>query len=121
MIKRFIGWFILVPICAILIVFALANRQKVTLNFDPTTSLNPIIANIEISLFVIIYAMLFIGIVLGGTAVWFTQGRFRKACRQLTKETTRLEAELEEVKKTTVQKNQHLNDNSLLSAQDLLE
>ncbi len=118
MIKRFIGWFILVPICAVMIVFALANRHVVSLHFDPTSSLNPIIANVDISLFIIIYAMLFIGIILGGTAVWFTQGKHRKTCRKLSKKTKSLEFELNEMKQSA---KKQMSDSSLLSVQDLSE
>ena len=35
MIRRIVGWFVLVPLCAALIVFALANRQLVVVNFNP--------------------------------------------------------------------------------------
>lgn len=117
MIKRFIGWFILIPICAILIIFALANRQVVALHFDPTSTLNPIFANIELPLFIIIYAMLFIGVIFGGIAVWFTQGKFRKECRTLSKKTTSLEIKVEELKKSARDK---INEKSLLSAKDLM-
>ena len=118
MIKRFIGWFILIPICAILIIFALANRQVVTLHFDPTSALNPILANVEVPLFIIIYSMLFIGVILGGIAVWFTQGKFRKKSRTLAKKITSLEFEIDELKKSTRDK---INDKSLLSAKDLID
>jgi uncharacterized integral membrane protein len=117
MIKRFIGWFILVPISVILIIFALANRQMIKLNFDPTSSLNPLISSIELPLYFIIYSMLFLGILLGGVAVWFTQGRYRKQCRQLSKTTKTLESEIGEIKKTT---KKPIDDKSLLSANDLL-
>ena len=118
MIKRFIGWFILIPISVVIIIFALANRHKISLHFDPTSSLNPLIANVEMPLFIIIYAMLFIGIILGGTAVWFTQGKHRKTCRQLNKKITSLEFELNQMKKSA---KKDMSENSLLSAQDLLE
>ena len=35
MVQRIVGWFVLVPLCAALIVFALANRQLVVVNFNP--------------------------------------------------------------------------------------
>jgi len=118
MIKRFIGWFILIPISLILIIFALANRQIISLNFDPTSSLNPIISNIEMPLFFVIYSMLFIGVILGGTAVWFTQSQYRKNSRRLTKMTKTMQAELDVLKKS---KAKNPSDISLLSAKDLLE
>ena len=35
MIRRIVGWVVLVPLCLVLIVFALANRQLVVVNFNP--------------------------------------------------------------------------------------
>ena len=35
MIRRIVGWVVLVPLCIVLIVFALANRQLVVINVNP--------------------------------------------------------------------------------------
>jgi uncharacterized integral membrane protein len=35
MVRRIVGWIVLVPLCALLVIFALANREPVILNFNP--------------------------------------------------------------------------------------
>ena len=35
MLRRIVGWVVLVPLCLVLVVFALANRQLVVVNFNP--------------------------------------------------------------------------------------
>ena len=35
MLRRIVGWVVLVPLCLVMIVFALANRQLVVVNFNP--------------------------------------------------------------------------------------
>lgn len=93
--KRLVGWFILIPLCVILVIFALANRHSVSLHFDPLSSQSALLPAIELPMFVIIYFMLILGVVLGGVAVWFTQGANRKKRRQLQRENDKLTRELE--------------------------
>ena len=117
MIKRFIGWFVLVPISAVLIVFALANRHLVNIRFDPLSPDNPLIPGLDIPLFIVIFAMLMLGVLLGGAAVWFTQGKKRRETRKAQKKIKLLEKELLEVKRAV---RQRTNDQKMLSPEDLL-
>jgi uncharacterized integral membrane protein len=96
MVKRIVGWFVLVPLCAVLIVFALANRQLVVVNFNPFATAESIEAtNAGMPLFLVIFAVLLIGVVLGGIATWFAQGPHRREERHFRRETDRLHRELE--------------------------
>lgn len=95
MIKRIIGWLVLVPLCVLLIVFALANRQYVSVHFDPLSAQNPLVPNLDMPLFVLIYSMLILGVVLGGIATWLSQGHYRRDRRHLQRDKIRLERELE--------------------------
>jgi len=96
MIKRIVGWFVLVPLCVVLIIFALANRQPVTVNFNPF-AVEPETASqrLDVPLFLVIFAVLLAGIVLGGIATWFAQGPRRRDERHLRRETERLHRELD--------------------------
>ena len=79
MVKRIVGWFVLVPLCAVLIAFALANRQLVIVNFNPMASADALTApGIGVPLFLVMFAMLLLGILLGGIATWFAQGSHRR-------------------------------------------
>lgn len=98
MAKRIIGWLVLIPLCAVILVFALANRHLVAVNFNPLVTVDPATPGAGVPLFLIIYAALFLGIALGGISVWFAQGAHRRAERRHRKKAERLEAELASVR-----------------------
>ncbi len=96
MIKRVVGWVVLVPLCAVLIVFALANRQLVVVNFNPLAPADALASpGVGVPLFLVIFAVLLVGVVLGGIATWFAQGPRRREERHYRRETERLHRELE--------------------------
>lgn len=117
MIKRLIGWFILVPISILLVIFALANRQQITLNFDPISAENPLIASVNLPLFIVIFFMLVLGILLGAIAVFFSQAKIKNQRNKLKKQVKNLELELFEIKKTS---RQNIDDKSLLAPDDFI-
>ena len=94
--KRIVGWFVLVPLCAALIVFALANLQPVNVSFNPLAAADVLSAmTFRVPLFVVIFGVLLVGVVLGGIATWFAQGPHRRDERHYKRETERLHRELE--------------------------
>jgi uncharacterized integral membrane protein len=96
MLKRIVGWFVLVPLCAVLIVFALANRQLVVVNFNPLAPSEALAApGVGVPLFLVIFGVLLVGVLLGGIATWFAQGAHRRDERHYRRETERLHRELE--------------------------
>lgn len=97
--KRIVGWLILVPLCLIVLVFALANRHIVGVNFNPLVPVDATAPGFGMPLFLVIYAVLFIGISLGGLAVWLTQGAHRRAERRLRRENEKLQADLERARR----------------------
>lgn len=98
MAKRIIGWLVLIPLCAVILIFALANRHTVPVNFNPLATVDPAAAGAGVPLFLIVYAVLFLGIALGGLAVWFAQGAHRREARRHRKDAERLKAELAKVR-----------------------
>ncbi len=94
MTRRIVGWFVLVPLCLVLVIFALANRHAVPVRFDPLSPENPLIPALDAPLFAVIFGMLIIGIVFGGVATWFAQAPNRREKRRLKKQNERLEREL---------------------------
>ncbi len=96
MIKRIVGWFVLVPLCVVLIVFALANRQPVAVNFNPFASAAEAGTQaLAVPLFLVIFAVLLVGVLLGGIATWFAQSPHRRDERYFRRETERLHRELD--------------------------
>ncbi len=96
MVNKIVGWLVLVPLCALLIAFALANRQLVSVNLNPFT---PVVdsgaAGYGVPLFVVLYVVLLIGVLLGGIASWFAQGEHRRRERHWRREAQQLGQELE--------------------------
>jgi uncharacterized integral membrane protein len=91
--RRFASMLVLLPVGALVLVFAVANRRPVQLSFDPFNPDAPLYS-VSAPLFLILFAVLMIGVVLGGTASWLRQGRHRRAARDAREQVQRYEAEL---------------------------
>ena len=101
MTRQLIGWFLLLPLSVLLIVFALANRQLVVVNFNPLTPVESLDApGFGIPLFFVIYAVLLIGVLLGGVATWFAQSHHRVEKRQFRRESQRLRSDLDQARRS---------------------
>lgn len=107
MVNRIVGWVILVPLCLGLIVFALANRHFVTVNFNPFTASDAATAapGYGVPMFVVLYVVLLIGVLLGGTATWFAQGHHRRREKHWRREAHSLNGELEKLRRKQGQAN----------------
>ena len=88
---------ILVPLALIAVVFAVANREIVTISFDPFNTENPAFA-LSAPLFLVIILMIILGVVLGGVATWFTHGVTRGSLRQSKAEAERLRRDLQDAR-----------------------
>ena len=99
MINKIVGWLVLVPLCAVLVLFALANRHLVALNFNPFLPVPSEPApGYGVPLFVVLYLVLLAGVLAGGTATWFAQGRHRRREKHWRRETQHLSEELERMR-----------------------
>ena len=78
----------------VLIALALTNRHQVTLKLDPFNPDNPIVS-IPAPFYWFLFAAIILGIVLGGLATWFSQGKWRYTARRRTQEAARWRAEAE--------------------------
>jgi uncharacterized integral membrane protein len=96
MLRRIVGWLVLVPLSLVLIVFALANRQLTVVNFNPFISPSALVApGVGVPLFLVIFGVLLVGVVLGGVAGWFAQSEVRRNRRHWQREAERLGRELD--------------------------
>lgn len=114
--KRIVGWLVLVPLCLVILIFALANRHMVAVNFNPLVAVDEAAPGFGVPLFLVIYAVLFAGISLGGLAVWFTQAGHRREEKRLRREAEKLKAELDRVRRVPSRP----EDPALLAADDLI-
>lgn len=91
--RKLFNILIVLPLALIFLAFAVANRQFVTISFDPFSSTDPALG-ISLPLFIVLIAVAILGALAGGVAVWFGQGRWRRKARHDAREVRRLEAEL---------------------------
>lgn len=118
MVNKIVGWLVLVPLCAVLIAFALANRQLVGVNINPFVAPPETgAAGYGVPLFVVLYVVLLIGVLLGGIAAWFAQGPHRRRERHWRREAQQLSQELEALRR----RNGQTNPAPLAEVDDLLE
>ncbi|PZQ17233.1 MAG: DUF1049 domain-containing protein [Ancylobacter novellus] len=92
--RRFLAGLIGVPLALVIVLFAVANRQAVTIGFDPFAPATPAFS-IQLPLFVVILLSLMLGVLVGGVAAWARQGKWRKEARRRRIEAERLEIETE--------------------------
>jgi uncharacterized integral membrane protein len=94
MVRRIVNWLFLVPIALIAVVLAVANRAPVTLSLDPFSRGTSALA-FSVPLFAVVILSMIVGVAIGGFAVWWKQGRYRKRCRAAESElaATRSEAD----------------------------
>ncbi len=94
MLRKIVAALILVPLAIVIIAFAVANRQSVTVSLDPFSSAAPA-ASLTLPLFALIIVLLIVGVIVGGVAAWLGQGRWRRAARRLEREVSELHARLD--------------------------
>ncbi len=90
---KFLKWLFLLPIIAIGLGLALANRQLTTIYFDPFPNGGPNGPQISAPFFLILFVALMAGVLIGGVATWLGQGRARRVARRTRAELRRVNAE----------------------------
>jgi uncharacterized integral membrane protein len=98
MLRKIVTAIIVVPLAVIFTAFAVANRQSVTVSFDPFSSTSPAYTA-TLPLFAIIFAVLILGVLVGGFAAWIRQGKWRRSTRRLDGEVRALHDEMETVRR----------------------
>lgn len=93
MFRKIITAVVIVPLAVIIIAFAVANRQWITVSFDPFSSVSPAYAA-SMPLFVLIFIALILGVIVGGIATWIRQRKWRRSARRLEGEVHALHDEL---------------------------
>jgi uncharacterized integral membrane protein len=94
MTRKLVTYFILVPLAIVILMFAAANRQTVTLSFDPFSTTQPALS-FDMPLFVLIFMLVIAGVVIGGFAAWLRQARYRRHARHLETQVHHLRREVE--------------------------
>jgi uncharacterized integral membrane protein len=109
--KSFLKLLVIVPLALIAVAFAVANRQGVTVSFDPFATDVPAFA-LSGPLFVVLIITVVTGVILGGIATWFGQGRYRRATRLARREADDLRNEIARLKTELDIQARRSNDNA---------
>jgi uncharacterized integral membrane protein len=92
---RFLKIVLIAPFAILFLIFAYANRQFVTVSFDPFVSGDIPAFAIDAPLFLVLILAVMFGVVLGGAATWLAQGKHRRAERRNRAEADKLRADVE--------------------------
>ena len=98
MIRKVVKAFVLIPLALILIAFAVANRQTVTVSFDPFDKADPAFS-LALPLYVVILALVIAGVIIGGVAAWMRQGKWRGRARLAEGQARELRTENDRLKR----------------------
>ncbi|RUT30308.1 DUF1049 domain-containing protein [Arsenicitalea aurantiaca] len=119
MVRRIAGWIVLVPLSAALIFFALANRQLVAVRFNPFgQDVDPAAPQFGVPLFLVIFAVLLVGVLLGGVAAWFAQAPHRQRERHWRREAEHLRRELDALQRNRAGRD---TDRRLVEVDELMD
>jgi uncharacterized integral membrane protein len=86
---KLIRWLVTAPLALVLAVFAISNRETVSVTFWPTPF------EIDMPLYLVVLAALLLGFLIGQFAGWINAGKHRRNAREKTKRVRDLESEVE--------------------------
>jgi len=98
-VRRLLNWFVLLPLGVVIVLFAIANRVHVTVSFDPFPGETSALA-FSAPLFIVIFAALILGVVIGGLVSLARQWRLWRTARAAETELARARAELESLRRS---------------------
>ena len=81
MIRKIVLAVVLIPLAIVVVALAVANRQVVTVSFDPFSRTDPAVL-LRAPLFVEVFILVIAGVIIGGVASWLRQSKWRRAARQ---------------------------------------
>jgi len=94
LLRKIVAALILMPLAIVIIALAVANRQSVTVSFDPFDAAAPAVAA-ALPLFALIFIVLIAGVIVGGVAAWLGQRTWRRAARRFEREARELRVKLD--------------------------
>ena len=98
MMRKVAAVLVLVPLGVLIVAFAVANLQTVVISFDPFSSADPAYAA-RLPLFLLIFALVILGVIVGGIAAWLRQASWRRTARALDADVRVLHQELEAMRR----------------------
>ena len=99
LLRKIVAAVILIPLAIVIIAFAVANRQIVTVSLDPFSSEHPA-TSLTLPLFVLVIGLLIAGVLIGGAASWLRHGHLRRTARRFERDIRELRSELASLRHT---------------------
>ncbi|WEX77773.1 DUF1049 domain-containing protein [Sinorhizobium numidicum] len=106
MFKKLINIVVLVPVGVILIVLSVANRQMVTLALNPFNTADTVLS-VSAPFFVFLFLAVILGLIVGATAMWINQGKYRRRARNEANEALKWHREAEKQRRQAESQAQH--------------
>ena len=85
---RLVHWIVTLPAAAVLVVFAVSNREPATVAFWPLP------ARLDAPLYLVVLLALLVGFLAGELVAWINAGRARRLARERARRIEALEREL---------------------------
>ncbi|MDQ0455322.1 putative integral membrane protein [Rhizobium paknamense] len=98
MVRKVVNLVVLIPLAIVLVVLCVANRQTVTLALNPFRPEDQMLST-SAPFFVFLFLAFLLGALVGGFAVWLSQGKHRKRARIEARSAARWESEADKHKK----------------------
>jgi hypothetical protein len=92
--RKFLTIAVLVPLAIVIVMFAVANREIITISFDPFDTARPAFA-LKLPLFILIFALVGLGVFVGGVAAWLRQSKWRTRARSAEAEARKLREQID--------------------------
>jgi len=92
--RKLVTAFILVPLGIVIVMFAVANRETITVSFDPFDTVKPAFA-LQTPLYGLIFVLVGLGVLVGGIAAWLKQHKWRSRARRAEAEARELRSRLD--------------------------
>jgi uncharacterized integral membrane protein len=92
---RLLKLLFVIPVAVVIITLAVVNRGPVTLRYLPPQFGD---ATINVPMFVALFLALMAGVVIGGAASWWVQGRHRQLERTYRREAEKLKSDAERLR-----------------------
>lgn len=94
MIRKLVKALVLIPLAIVLVALAVANRQVVTVSFDPFDSTEPAFS-VSLPLYGLVLLLVIAGVIVGGIAAWLGQRHWRRRARLVEGQMREVRAENE--------------------------
>ncbi len=97
MLKKLVNLLFVVPLAIVLIVLSVANRQSVTLAFNPFQPADSVLS-LTAPFFVFLFLAVAFGILIGSAVTWWSQGKYRKRARNEARSAIKWQSEADRLK-----------------------